>query len=70
MQSLIDVPYTLHGSTCFKNATFSLNDILPHNSTLLCGQVVSIGGRNRPVSHPKYLTHQTSPGSIYVKSGK
>ena len=34
---------------------------------LLCGQVVSIGGRNHPVSHPKYVTHQTSPGNIYVQ---
>ena len=37
---------------------------------LLCGQVVSTAGRNHPVSHPKYLTHQTSPGNIDVKSGK
>ena len=37
---------------------------------LLCGQVGSIGGRNHIVSHAKYLPHQTSPGYIYVKSGK
>ena len=47
-----------------------LNNIWPYNFTLLCGQVVSIGGQNHPVSHPKYLIHQTSPGNIYVKSGK
>ena len=37
---------------------------------LLCGQAVSIGGRNHTVSHAKYLPHQTSPGYIYVTSGK
>ena len=48
-----------------------------HNVTLIfgliilfCGQVFSIGVRNHPISHPKYLTCQTSTGNIYVKSGK
>ena len=47
-----------------------LNTKQHYNPTLLCGQVVSIGCRNHPVSHQKYLTHQISPGDIYVKSGK
>ena len=33
-------------------------------------QVACIGGRNHTVSHPTHLTCQTSPGNIYVKSGK
>ena len=51
------------------DVTFSLNTIFGF-IIRLCGQVVRIGGRNHPVSNPKYLTHQTSSGKIYVKSGK
>ena len=58
-----------HGSTSIKNVIFSLNTIFGL-IILLCGQVVSIGGRNHPVSHPKDLTCQTLPGNSYVKSGK
>ena len=55
----------------FNCNTIHINiNIWPYNSTLLCGQVVSIGGQNHPVSHSKHLIHQTSPGNIYVKSGK
>ena len=58
------------GQHVLKMLHLVFNNIWPYNSTLLCGQVVCIGGQNHPVSHPKYLIHQTSPGNIYVKSGK
>ena len=32
--------------------------------------MVSIGGQNHHVSHPKYPKIQSSPDNIYIESGK